>query len=55
MHGHTASRPASRNPIAARIADLSEEYLTASTERREEIGEEISGMIAGRVIPITRK
>ncbi|WP_306113423.1 MULTISPECIES: hypothetical protein [unclassified Roseovarius] len=52
MHGHTASRPASHNPIAARIAELSEEYLTASPQRREEIGEEISGMIAGRVIPM---
>lgn len=54
MHGHTAPRPTIANPIAARIADLSEEYLTASPTRREEIGEEISGMIAGRVVPFSR-
>ncbi|WP_299848150.1 hypothetical protein [uncultured Roseovarius sp.] len=52
MHGHTAPRPSISNPIAARIADLSDEYLTASEGRREEIGEEISGLIAGRIIPI---
>ncbi len=54
MHGHTAPRPDVTHPVAARIADLSEEYLTASAARREEIGEEISGMIAGRVVPFSR-
>ena len=54
MHGHTAPRPIIDNPIAARIATLSEEYLSASASRREEIGQEISGLIAGRVVPMIR-
>lgn len=54
MHGHTSQRPLITNPIAARIADLSEEYLSASAQRREEIGEEISGLINGRVVVMHR-
>ncbi len=54
MHTHTAPRPISSNPTAERIARLSEEYLTASPARKEAIGEEIAGMIAGRVVALTK-
>lgn len=49
MHTHTAPRPIASDPKAARIADLSEEYLTASPERKEVIGETIAGFINGSV------
>ena len=52
MHGHTTPRPISPVPTAARIAELSEEWLTADFERAVEIAEEIAGLIAGRVVPI---
>ena len=55
MHSHTAPRPATHDPVAERIAALSEEYLSAGTARREQIGEEISGMIAGRVVLINHR
>ncbi len=53
MHGHTSKRPTVDNPVAARISDLSDEYLSASPQRRDEIGEEIAGLIAGRVVPLS--
>lgn len=52
MHQHVTPRPESLDPRAARIAELSEEYITASAERRESIGAEIAGLIAGKVVPI---
>lgn len=54
MHGHTAPRPTIVHPVAARVAELSEEYLTADVTRREQIGQEISGIIAGNVVPLPR-
>lgn len=54
MHGHTAPRLISPDPVANRIATLSHEYLTANDVRREEIGEEIAGMIGGSVVPLVR-
>jgi len=41
--------PASTDPKAARIAALSTEFLDADPERREEIGEEIVGLISGDI------
>lgn len=52
MHGHSIPRPAASHPVAARIAELSEEFLAATARRRAEIGEEIAGLIAGRVVPL---
>ncbi len=37
--------------MAARIAQLSEEYLCADAMRRDAIGEEISALIRGNVVP----
>lgn len=53
MHTHATPRPIASEPKAARIAALSEEYLSASPARREDIGKEISGLIAGTVVPLT--
>jgi len=41
--------PEASDPSEARIAMLSAEYMTASPERREEIGQEIEAMITGQV------
>lgn len=49
LHGQVTPRTTHRDPKAARIADLSDEYLRAGATRREEIGEEIAGLIAGRI------
>ena len=55
MHGQSLPhREPSADPCAARIADLSDEYLRASQDRREEIGNEIAALMAGRVVPMTR-
>lgn len=53
-HGHTTPRPKVDDPKAARIALLSEEYLSADAARRGQIGEEIAGLIDGTVVPIGR-
>jgi hypothetical protein len=52
MHGSATPRPITSDPKAARIAALSEEYLSATRERQEEIGEEICGLISGNVVAI---
>ncbi len=54
MHGHTTPRFAAHDPKAARISELSEEYLVANAKRRSEIGEEIAGLISGRIVPLRR-
>lgn len=54
MHGHTTPRFRAHDPKAARIAELSEEYLVANARRRREIGEEIAGLISGRIVPLRR-
>ena len=51
MHGHTAPRPVLKDPVAARIVALTEEYLAAPPGRRDDIGQEIAALIAGRVVP----
>lgn len=55
MHAHSTPRLAAAQPVAARIADLSEEFLAASPARRSEIGEEIAGLIAGSVVPLPNR
>ena len=52
MHTHTTPRPPVSDPKAARISDLSQEYLTATADRKEAIGDEIAAMIEGRVVSI---
>ena len=52
MHGNTTPRARASDPKAARIAALSEEYLYADSRRRSQIGEEIAGLIAGRILPL---
>lgn len=52
MHGHATPRLGANDPKAARIAVLSEEYLIADATRRSEIGEEIAGLMAGRILPM---
>ncbi len=54
MHGQSTSRPAWADAKSERIARLSEEFLKADDARRDEIGEEITGLIAGRVLPLAR-
>lgn len=54
MHNHSTPKPLVTEPKAARISQLSEEYLSASASRREDIGNEIAGIIAGTVVPITQ-
>jgi hypothetical protein len=50
MHGtFLPPHPVSRDPQAERIADLSQEYLAATPERREEIGAEVAALIEGNV------
>lgn len=51
-HTTTAPRLQSDNLHAERIARLSEEYLTATPARCEQIGAEISGMIDGKIAAI---
>ncbi len=57
MHGHTTepiiARRSADGPVARRIAELSEEYLKAPLWRRQEIGDEIAGLITGRIIPFS--
>lgn len=53
MHSHTTPRILSDDPIAARIAELSEEYLTASADKKDVISDEIAGLISGVVVPMT--
>ncbi len=52
MHVLGTSRPGTHDPKAARIAALSEEYLIATARRRSEIGEEIAGLMSGRIVPV---
>lgn len=54
MHGHATPRFDAHDPKAARIAVLSEEYLIADRRRRSEIGEEIAGLMAGRILPMPK-
>lgn len=52
MHG-TATQPLPiTDPVHARIAALSREFLAADAARRDSIGEEIAALIAGRVTPL---
>jgi hypothetical protein len=45
----STARPSTHDPKAARIASLSKEYLIARANRRSEIGEEIAGLMSGRL------
>ncbi len=54
MHGTATPRQTTHDPKAARIAVLSEEYLIADARRRNEIGEEIAGLMSGRIQPMNR-
>lgn len=49
MSCHATPRLGALDPKAARIAALSEEYLIATALRRSEIGEEIAGLMSGRI------
>jgi hypothetical protein len=55
MHGQSTVRPTWTDPKAERIALLSEEYLNANAARRDEIGNEISGLISGQILPLVPK
>lgn len=55
MHGHSAPSLPIDNLVAARIAALSEEYLGAPPARRLVIGEEIAGLISGRIVPLAAR
>ena len=48
-HHTTAPRPTPTDPRHKRMADLSDEYLEADANRREEIGEEIAAIIDGKL------
>lgn len=50
MHGHATPRQENTDTKSERIAALSEEYLIAKPARKEEIGEEIAGLISGRIV-----
>ena len=52
MHTHTTPRAATEHPVAARIAELSEEYISADFDRRDAIGREVAALIEGRVFPL---
>lgn len=52
MHGHKSENIPAKTALAARISALSDEFLSAAAERRDAIGEEISGLIAGRIVPL---
>ena len=45
--------PAATDARARRIAALSAEYLMTSSDRREAIAEEIAGLIAGQIVPLS--
>lgn len=52
MHG-TATPPLPiADPVQARIARLSHEFLSADAARRDAIGAEIAALIEGRVTPL---
>ena len=55
LHGQATPRLFSPDPKAARIAALSEEYLSAPEGRQQEIGEEIRGLIDDKVVPFQRQ
>lgn len=58
MHGtFLPPRPIARDPQAERIAALSHEYLSATPDRREEIGAEVAALIDGGVtaLPTVRQ
>ncbi|MEM8980977.1 MAG: hypothetical protein AAGD04_15955 [Pseudomonadota bacterium] len=55
FHGQATPRLYSPDPKAARIAQLSEEYLTAHAARKEEIGVEICGLMNESVLPFDPK
>ncbi len=46
--------PQTTDPKAARIAMLSAEFITAGPARRDEIGNEIAGLISGDVAVLPR-
>ncbi|WP_168797757.1 hypothetical protein [Aliishimia ponticola] len=52
LHGNATPRLPVRDARAARIAELSAEYIDASADRRQEIGAEIAGLINRRIIPL---
>ena len=54
MHGQATPKLSINDPRAARIAALSEEYLSAPKDRQNEIGAEIAGLISGTVVPMAR-
>lgn len=55
MHGEATPRLPSDDPVARRIARLSEEFLSAPRARREAIGAEIRALATGNVVPLPRK
>ena len=55
MHTHRTPHETPLDPLHARLADLSEEYLTATIERREAIGCEFVALLAGDVVPISHR
>lgn len=55
LHGQATTRLSTPDPKAARIADLSEEYLTANALRKDQIGEEICALMAGKIVPINSR
>lgn len=57
MHGNILPpRPIASDPLAERIAALSHEYLSATPERREQIGAGVAAIIEGivEVFPSTK-
>jgi hypothetical protein len=53
LHGQATRRLPINNPKAERISLLSEEYLSASRDRKQEIGEEICALISDKVVPLS--
>jgi hypothetical protein len=54
LHGQATPRLPIHDPKAARISELSEEYLSADAARKHEIGEEVCALMARKVVPMVR-
>ena len=59
MHGASKTTaltgdPAARTALARRIAELSDEYLSADRDRRDAISLEVRALIDGDVLPLPR-
>ena len=53
-HGKATPRLKAKDPKAERIAELSDEYLSADPERRYAIGEEVVALMTGGVLAFGR-